>query len=261
MSQSITNSDPASNLILSDDSLWQAADGVLFCDQGGSAALLSTVTQSYFTLNPSGSVIWNRFVGGAAIVEVVRDYQAVFDISETQAADDVRAFARELVAGGLLTRATEHRRLLAPAPLSMSRTADKYSAEELPSIWRVAATLLAVTLMLRLAGLPRTLRWVEAEQTRRTISPRDLPCPLRAKLAMKTRWAAAWLPLRVACLEQSLTILAILKRAGVDSSLRLGVHPYPFSAHAWVESGGEPVNETAETLLKYRVLQPVPSQR
>jgi hypothetical protein len=65
--------------------------------------------------------------------------------------------------------------------------------------------------------------------------------------------AAALLPMRARCLEQSLVAHIALRRIGVDATLRLGVQPYGFIAHAWVEVAGRPVNERGELIRKLAV--------
>jgi hypothetical protein len=63
--------------------------------------------------------------------------------------------------------------------------------------------------------------------------------------------AAAFFPGRALCLEQSLTLWYLLRQSRVQATLRLGVQPYPFGAHAWVEHAGEAVNENREILKAY----------
>jgi hypothetical protein len=63
--------------------------------------------------------------------------------------------------------------------------------------------------------------------------------------------AAAFIPGRALCLEQSLALYVCLRRAGVAVGLRLGVQPYPFAAHAWVEYKGEPVGESWDRVGRF----------
>jgi len=65
--------------------------------------------------------------------------------------------------------------------------------------------------------------------------------------------AAAFLPLRARCLEQSLVAYVVLRRRGIDSHVRLGVQPYGFTAHAWVEVSGQPINERGELIRKLAI--------
>jgi hypothetical protein len=46
----------------------------------------------------------------------------------------------------------------------------------------------------------------------------------------------------------------LLRQRGIEAQLRLGVRPYPFGAHAWVEHGGKPVNEDPERVRSFVVL-------
>ncbi len=67
--------------------------------------------------------------------------------------------------------------------------------------------------------------------------------------------AARLLPWRIRCLEQSISICAILGSKGIDARLRLGVQLLPFVAHAWVAVGERAVNESQEVVDTYRVVE------
>jgi hypothetical protein len=73
--------------------------------------------------------------------------------------------------------------------------------------------------------------------------------------------AAAFLPWRALCLEQSLALCFLLRRRGHDAVVRLGVRPYPFAAHAWVECNGVPLAESLEHLRAFAAFPPLPSGR
>lgn len=70
------------------------------------------------------------------------------------------------------------------------------------------------------------------------------------KLAKRIAMVGAFLPGRYRCLEQSLALLYCLRRCGVNAELRVGVQPYGFTAHAWVEVDGRPINEPWELVRK-----------
>lgn len=59
---------------------------------------------------------------------------------------------------------------------------------------------------------------------------------------------AALFPGRARCLEQSLTLVLLLRWSGLIADIRIGVRALPFSAHAWVVLCGQPVNEDAEVV-------------
>lgn len=119
-----------------------------------------------------------------------------------------------------------------------------------PSLAATAALLTAVRLGLRTVGFGRVLtlarRWADP-RGREVVVERAALEPVVERVAM----AAAFFPGRAECLEQSLTLYLLLRRRGVAVELRLGVQPYPFAAHAWVEHDGVPLNDRAEMLTSY----------
>ena len=110
------------------------------------------------------------------------------------------------------------------------------------------ATLAATRGSLKLAGFRRTVRW--AQRLGRFTDPvadRDGV----AEQARGVAVAAAFFPGRAICLEQSLALYVLLRRRRIPAVLRIGVQPYPFAAHAWVEIDGNPVYENEDDLLKF----------
>lgn len=67
---------------------------------------------------------------------------------------------------------------------------------------------------------------------------------------------AAWHGIRRAnCLEQSLVLWWLLSRRGVESDLQFGVRKgVEFEAHAWVEVGGVPLNESRDVRQRFSTL-------
>jgi hypothetical protein len=59
------------------------------------------------------------------------------------------------------------------------------------------------------------------------------------RLAKAVRRTLSPLPADSRCLYQSLTLLHMMERRGVDVSVVLAVRPSPFAAHAWVERDGK----------------------
>jgi hypothetical protein len=86
----------------------------------------------------------------------------------------------------------------------------------------------------------------------------SLPADADARIASTVKivdLVAARMPLRSACLSQSLALSALLRVQGIPAEVRLGVRPgdQPLDAHAWVEYRGRPLNETAEIVGSYTV--------
>lgn len=65
--------------------------------------------------------------------------------------------------------------------------------------------------------------------------------------------AAAHGVVRVNCLGRSLLTWLILSRDGIETTMRIGVlrEGESLRAHAWVEHGGRPVNDTADVASRF----------
>jgi hypothetical protein len=121
-----------------------------------------------------------------------------------------------------------------------------------PSRLEFALALSAVRLGLKLVGFGRVLRasqWL----VRHNASTSGEPALLRESVH-RVALVAAFFPGRALCLEQSLVLWLLLRRRGLQADLRLGVQPYPFGAHAWVEHGGQPLNEKPEFVRSFVTL-------
>jgi len=117
------------------------------------------------------------------------------------------------------------------------------------SIIRAFLALCRVKLELRFRGFGYALARVHSMVSARQIGNVDSAAVVD-QAARDVAYAGAFFPGRARCLEQSLVLYGALRRRGVDSRLRLGVQPYGFTAHAWVEYAGRPVNENGELLRK-----------
>jgi len=117
------------------------------------------------------------------------------------------------------------------------------------SVIECLATLLLIKCALRLGGFARTYRSIRRAAERRTKIDDDVSIAVRS-VGRRVAAAAALFPGRALCLEQSLCLSYCLARRGVHVDLRLGVQPYGFVAHAWVEYRGQAINEDREVLRK-----------
>ena len=114
--------------------------------------------------------------------------------------------------------------------------------------------LAVVDASLRLFGMRRTLRWVRGGAEPTGSEPLSQESIARATRVVAT--AAAFYPRRALCLEQSLVLYRLLRARGAAVRLRVGVQPFPFVAHAWVEYDARPINEHEEFVMQ---LSPFPS--
>lgn len=118
-----------------------------------------------------------------------------------------------------------------------------------PSVVRASLLLLWVRLHLKARGFGPSVAAARRWAGSRPSSESD-PA-LVEKTALAVALAAAFFPGRAVCLEQSLSLYVLLRRRGVDAELKLGVQPFPFLAHAWVEVDGAPVNEEPEVVASF----------
>jgi hypothetical protein len=108
---------------------------------------------------------------------------------------------------------------------------------------RCIVALAFVVAALRTLGFTRAIRLVRW-MTRRMELASDAPFEAAEGVARRVALIAAFYPGRARCLEQSITLYWLLRWAGMNATLRLGVQPVGFAAHAWVEYRGAPVLES-----------------
>jgi hypothetical protein len=71
------------------------------------------------------------------------------------------------------------------------------------------------------------------------------------------RWASNWVPLRVACLEESIAAMLVLAVRRRTVTWCHGVAPDPVQFHAWIQTDGSPVAEPSTT-SRYTALRTIP---
>jgi hypothetical protein len=125
-----------------------------------------------------------------------------------------------------------------------------------PSVLRAGGMITWFKLLLATRGFERTLAWI---QQRVEHLPADTATSIDAvKVAeYNVAMAAALYPARAQCLERSLALYYLLRRQHVAARYRQGARPYPFEAHAWIEYGGEIINDVPEHALMFASLPEV----
>jgi hypothetical protein len=51
-----------------------------------------------------------------------------------------------------------------------------------------------------------------------------------------------------------MTAFVLLRRRQVPVQIRIGVQPYPFYAHAWIELHGAPLTEAPEVVAQFALM-------
>ncbi len=120
-----------------------------------------------------------------------------------------------------------------------------------PGVFRCFMALLLCDVALRVLGFARTLRIVRFFAGERALPVGD---ELIEGTLHNILVATAFYPGRSLCLEQAITGYGLLRRRGAAVQIRLGVQPYPFNAHAWLEFNGKPVTESPEVVANFALL-------
>ena len=232
---------------------WRAARHALLCRHGDTATLLSTRSWAYFGLNATACTAWAALTGGQSVSEVARSLATTCGVPLDAVLADVDRLVVTLERLQFLTRDDE------PTPAHRQWTPPRRRA----SAWR-PPTRLACTEALLWAGVRLRTSTLDPESWLAASPDDDAPVLSVADADRATgelRRAAPWLPAKTYCLLQSVALVRVLRQRGVDARLRLGARPYPFVAHAWVESGRLAVNETDEQLAMYAPFEPARGAR
>ena len=119
-----------------------------------------------------------------------------------------------------------------------------------------------VTISLRTRGYARTLRGATTSSGALPAPRPGAPVPLPVRIVASAVTVVAGRRPRGTCLPRAITILWLAGRRGHQVELCMGVAA-PTSgvlpAHAWVEYGGRPVNDTADVRERYHVLPAPPT--
>jgi hypothetical protein len=92
----------------------------------------------------------------------------------------------------------------------------------------------------RVRQCPITRRTASAESTERICFAVDMAC--------------IWYWKEVLCLQRSAVTTCLLRKHGIAAEMVIGAQQTPFRAHAWVEVGGNVVNDKPYTPEIYAVL-------
>ncbi len=75
-----------------------------------------------------------------------------------------------------------------------------------------------------------------------------------AQICAAVDMACIWYWKQVLCLQRSAATGCLLRQYGVRAEMVIGAQQVPFKAHAWVEAGGQVVNDKPYTPEMYHVL-------
>ena len=120
-----------------------------------------------------------------------------------------------------------------------------------PAVFSCLILLMFCDAALRVLGFARTMRVARilAGRSQHEVSQDVINRTLKNVIV-----ATALYPGRSKCLEQAVASYVLLRRRGADVQIRLGVQPYPFFAHAWLEMHGQPLTESREVVARFALM-------
>jgi hypothetical protein len=224
-------------------------------------AILSLTSGRYTTLRGRSVDVWRGLIAGGSPRAMLESQHPEGEVRHGQPSlSDVDAVVRQFVSRGLIVPATS-----VPPEQALAFPLDRRRAEALasapvrgcPSVLACWLLLIVARAALAVAGFYPVFRvmqrLVPAERYR-------MDDGTLKRLSRRVAVAQAILPIRTTCLENSLSTWWMLRRAGAQARFRIGVHPYPFSAHAWVEHGTMPVVHDLEMLRRHRAFPAIDSE-
>jgi hypothetical protein len=216
---------------------------------GDRAILLDLQSERYYGLDEVGTRMWALLTAGLDPPAIVAKLAAEYEVPPPRLQADLGRILDQLLALGMVLPASARAQ---PEPVPQAGTGKCAAQGTLrrPSGLVCGLALVFSVLTLRCFGLRRSLS-VAGRLGRRPPAPQRPSPEFLARVVRSIDTAAAFFPGRALCLEQSLALYTCLRYAGVPATLRIGVQPYPFAAHAWVEYGGDPVGDGHDRVGKF----------
>jgi hypothetical protein len=112
--------------------------------------------------------------------------------------------------------------------------------------------LLGMDLLLKIAGFEWFLRIVRSWPI---VGARRQDLEASRRISMAVDRAATHYFKRAWCLQRSATQVCLLRLRGIEAELVIGARKLPFGAHAWVEVGGEIINNHPVIRERFAVLE------
>lgn len=215
---------------------WKELDTIVF--------ILDLASGSYYALDSIGSFIWQSSLISEQQVEVVDALVERFEIDHAAAANDVAAF---------IDTCKENRFLQDSVSISFSKhRAPKW---RLFLVMRAWTCLVFTVLGLKVLGFPRIYRRL-ALLLHSPSAPSDTKRLLAGGIAAFEMAENFFLMNRAPkdCLPRSLALYRFLISIGVEAEHCIGIHRFPFTAHAWVEHHGVALDNEVEKTDHFVVL-------
>lgn len=201
--------------------------GLSFGIADGRAIFLDAIADRYFCYPPSLNSQFLGLMNGEPVEGLVPRLQALLDLNVTE---PLAPTAVEPIIGELM-----------PAP---------------PMRWRpfrmlVALFYVALAQVWLKRGLARCLGRLERHRLAHHRRGIALPCASVSDLLQAFESTRFVVTAQDQCLSRSIALNLYLAAFGHYADLVIGVGPRPFAAHCWVQTQGQVINDTADTVRAY----------
>ncbi len=141
------------------------------------------------------------------------------------------------------------------SPISRLSQWRRLGRDERRTLVLATAMVPAMHVTVRVVGFNRLERWIARTSPHRAFTGESSARALRLSVVSINR-VKRYSMFRGNCLSQSLALCRILRRRGLQPSLRLGVRlaDRKFDAHAWVELDGRVLNDSQDVHTRFTPL-------
>ena len=216
---------------------------------GDRVVILDLRTESYFALDPIGSVMWRELVREQSRTACLENLHGELSVEAGRLARDLDGLAKKCLEAGWLVSTCLVSSSTTPA-LPRGRPAQRFLT--LRAWW----TLLRVTRSITRRGFTRT--YDELSQGAAPVSPSDRdPEALLSAAVLAFARAEEFFYLKAApadCLPRSLALFRFLRAVGLPVEHCISVQQFPFTAHAWTQYRGRIVHDDPENQNRYTVI-------
>src|SRR5579859_1857631 len=224
---------------------------LMIATEDGGAVVLDLGHDEFLGLSKVAREMWELLVLGQTPLEIVEVLATSYEVGPERLLSDLLHFTRAMEERGLLVRSVERRQAQLTSTITTAmvlewQKCDCFDAlpNEVKQIsvwqnpeWQEAFVLLQrVDELLRQVGLLQFSYALASLPVHKTVTVENEEVQRLADAVMKV---ADWQPCRPACLHQYLALVWMLRRRAMFADVVIGVYTYPFSAHVWMESGGQ----------------------
>jgi hypothetical protein len=202
--------------------------------------LLNLHTDQFLGLNKTAATMWELLCAGKTVEEVLHFLEQTYAAEPSRLRDDLTQFVTLM----------QDRHLLEPGDHPCRQVVRSVPCSSPPAYLKVFPVLPRSRLC-EVMEASLTLRWVNYALQRSGFHAlvyslaalpalRMVPSEERRvqHLIRAVAVAADWQPFKALCLHQCLALCWMLRRRHIQADLVIGAYTHPFSAHAWLESGG-----------------------